>query len=586
MDKIFDTFLFESNKYKDISGSKKGVLRTIEGPLAEWDNKNRNNRVYSEGLWDRVLESDYLKEQTKYKTLYGEANHPSDRMEIDFGRVSHSITEMWKMPDKKEIHGRIDILDTPLGNILNVLYEYGSIPGFSSRAGGTLKQVKDHVEVEENSYQFITFDAVPFPSVASARPLSVGESVIPESIVISEEVRGKIKDIISNSSKKEREILRSFIYDLQEDFCIGFDEEIAILEGMENTTKEPVKDATLHLLKDSYRVSTELSNERQALTEQVSNLEKSLNENEKKMAGIEDRLVEIVSENESLKLVVTQQEEKIVELTNTLSEQSDVSEDQELLMSELEVLKEQNEELRSFYKKYKHQKLDEGNLQNENDELVKTLLEKEELLKTLESKSQSSEVVDSRLKDVEDKLTVAEDRNDFYRQELEELREEVQSMESKLEVLESEKESLTSKIDALKELNEGLEVELTNTSLVRDEAINEQRILEDMKINEVAVLKESLEQFKAERKEEVRTFVDQVTYYRNNLLESVCRIYGVPSTMVIEHLDENYKVDDVHEVCERLSLKVPKSPFIMVEGKTSKNENRLHDVYAGGSRRQ
>ena len=131
---IFDNTLYESTSPSTVGG----VLKVITGPVAEWGSLNRNHRMYSEKLWDRVLDSTYVKEQLSYKTLFGEANHPTDRMEVDFGRVSHSILDMWKVPDRNQIYAKIAIVDTPLGRILNTLYDTGATIGYSSRANGIL----------------------------------------------------------------------------------------------------------------------------------------------------------------------------------------------------------------------------------------------------------------------------------------------------------------------------------------------------------------------------------------------------------------------------------------------------------------
>ena len=173
-----DVFVAERDVYESSVPETPGVggiLRTIKGPVAGWDTKNRNGRMYSEKLWDNVLDSPYVTEQLRYHTLFGEAGHPQDRYEVDFGRVSHSITEMWKVPSSNQIYATINILDTPLGRIINTLYEAGGVIGYSSRAGGTLHQRKDYIEVDEKSYNFITFDAVPFPSVDFARPQGLNE---------------------------------------------------------------------------------------------------------------------------------------------------------------------------------------------------------------------------------------------------------------------------------------------------------------------------------------------------------------------------------------------------------------------------
>ena len=211
---ISDVCVFESGSYSDTSDVKGGVLRRIQGPVAEWGSLNRNSRLYSEQLWDNVLSSSYVKEQLSYHTLYGESGHPQDRYEVDFGRVTHSITNLWKVPEKNQIYATIEILDTPMGRIINTLYEAGGIIGYSSRAGGKLIQKKDHVLVDEKTYNFITFDAVPYPSVISARPSeSLNESTNTKE-QLPDDVHEKLCKIILESGASRNEQLKEFIYSI------------------------------------------------------------------------------------------------------------------------------------------------------------------------------------------------------------------------------------------------------------------------------------------------------------------------------------------------------------------------------------
>ena len=222
---IFDKTLYESTSPSTVGG----VLKVITGPVAEWGSLNRNRRMYSEKLWDRVLDSPYVKEQLSYKTLFGEANHPTDRMEVDFGRVSHSILDMWKVPDRNQIYAKIAIVDTPLGRILNTLYDTGATIGYSSRANGILHNRKDYVEVDENSFSFVTFDAVPYPSVVAARPEVTEGVLLDTEETLSDSVHEKLCTIIKESSDNYREVVKDFILNLK-----GFDltKEKNLLEGL------------------------------------------------------------------------------------------------------------------------------------------------------------------------------------------------------------------------------------------------------------------------------------------------------------------------------------------------------------------
>ncbi len=583
MDKIFDVFLFESDRYKDVTSDKaqKGVLRTIKGPLAEWDSKNRNNRIYSEKVWDKVVESDYFKEQTKYKTLYGEANHPTDRFEVDFARVSHSITEMHKVPDKKEVHGTIDILDTPLGNILNVLYEYGSIPGFSSRAGGTLTNKKDHVVVDEDTYHFITFDAVPFPSVVSARPLPIGEGFDnSEKYPLSEEAKSKISDIIRMSSKKDRDMLKSFIYELQEDANFDFSDEIAIFEGLEDTEdKGPVKEATLHLLKDSYRIASGLTEERNKLLEEVERLKSGIEDKNRELedvSALKSRIAELAGENLSFKSVIEQQLAEVSSLKNTISEREEHDDDLDFLKAENQYLNERNDKLERFYKEFKTSR------SNDTDKLVNEIVQLKESVGSLEEEK-------SRL---EDALEVYDDRILFRDKEVKNLESVVEDFQSQLNNLD---ERLRLKEDRLKAMTDSYQeaqgiIESLNGSF--SDVSEEQKIMEETLSLDNRELQSEIERLKKEKRVAVKTLNEQVGYYQHSLVDSVCRSYGISPDSVTELLGDDFTIDIVYEACEKIasSVKRNSSPFVLVgidkqESNDDSNDNRLNDVFSNSRRR-
>ncbi len=579
MDKIFDIFLFEAGRYKDVTDkTQKGVLRTIQGPLAEWDSKNRNNRIYSEKVWDKVVESDYFKEQTKFKTLYGEANHPTDRFEVDFARVSHSITEMHKVSDKKEVHGTIDILDTPLGNILNVLYEYGSIPGFSSRAGGTLTNKKDHVVVDEDTYHFITFDAVPFPSVASARPLPIGEGVDKsKKFPLSEEAKGKISDIIKNSSKKDREMLKSFIYELQEEACFDFSEEMTIFEGLENEDKGPVKEATLHLLKDSYRIASGLTEEKDRLVEEVERLRKDIEVKSRELedvSAVKSRIAELTGESLSFKGVIEQQLEEISSLKNTISEREEHDDDLDFLKAESQYLNERNDELERFYKEFKAMRSsDTDKLVNENIQLKASIESLEE------DKSKLENVVET-----------FDDRILFRDKEVKSLESDIGDLQSQLESMNEQMRMRDSRLKTLTESYREAQRTIESLNGSFSEVSEEQRIMEETLSLDNRELQSEIEGLKKDKRVAVKTLNEQIGYYQQSLIESVCRSYGISPEM-LEDLSEDFTIDDIYETCEKVASNVKRnsSPFVLVgvdkQESNNNDNNRLNDVFTNSRRR-
>lgn len=139
------------------------ILRTIRGVVADF-NSNRNGRIYPRELWENVINSEYVKEMINSKMLLGEADHPAERVEIEIKTVSHAINKLWI--EGNNVLAEMDILNTPEGQKVNTLLEYGSKIGVSSRGAG---EVGSDGIVDPSSYQFFTFDIVARPSVAAAR---------------------------------------------------------------------------------------------------------------------------------------------------------------------------------------------------------------------------------------------------------------------------------------------------------------------------------------------------------------------------------------------------------------------------------
>ena len=167
-----------------------GILKRIRGIVADFK-PNRNGRIYPRELWEKVINSEYVNEMIKSNCLFGESNHPfDDRVEIDLNNVSHAINKLWIENDA--VMGELDLLPTPAGEIINKLIEYGSSIGVSSRGAGS---VNSDGNVDPDDYQFFTFDLVPRPSVAAARPVMVESEQIENSNTLTE---SQIKEIVNS----------------------------------------------------------------------------------------------------------------------------------------------------------------------------------------------------------------------------------------------------------------------------------------------------------------------------------------------------------------------------------------------------
>lgn len=159
--------ILERNNLPD--GSQ-GLDRFLKGVFAQAEIRNRNKRVYP--LSEMVTAVSALNEQIKCAGgVFGELDHPENRLTIAMDRVSHVITEMYM--DGNNVIGKAKILNTPMGLILKELCENGvAKPAVSTRGAGNVNG-----DGTVSGFQMITVDAVATPSAMGAHPNLVSESL-------------------------------------------------------------------------------------------------------------------------------------------------------------------------------------------------------------------------------------------------------------------------------------------------------------------------------------------------------------------------------------------------------------------------
>ena len=130
----------------------------VEGILATSGLKNGNGRYYAKDLWQREI--DKYEEVVKQNRATGELDHPDSSI-INLKNVSHIIRDMWW--DGDDVVGKIEILPTVSGNILKALIDNGVQVGVSSRGMGSLKQMGEVLEVQDD-FELLCWDFVSTPS--------------------------------------------------------------------------------------------------------------------------------------------------------------------------------------------------------------------------------------------------------------------------------------------------------------------------------------------------------------------------------------------------------------------------------------
>jgi len=161
----------------------------LNGICIQGDIRNQNQRVYSSYEIGRAVKT--LNEQISggYSVL-GEVDHPSD-LKINLDRVSHMITKMWM--DGPNGYGKLKILPTPMGKLIETMLTSGVKLGVSSRGSG---EVDDGGNVK--GFEIITVDVVAQPSAPGAYPTPVYEHLMNnqggyKALKIAQEVQGDPK---------------------------------------------------------------------------------------------------------------------------------------------------------------------------------------------------------------------------------------------------------------------------------------------------------------------------------------------------------------------------------------------------------
>ncbi len=165
------TFTLTPQLLQESVRNNKGRL-IVEGIVQRANAKNGNGRVYPKDTLEREIEK-YKGTYIKENRALGELDHPESPI-INLKNVCHNILDLWW--DGDDVKGKIEILPTPSGNILKELLLAGITVGISSRAMGSVKQIGETVEVQDD-LDIVCWDFVSTPSTQGAFMEVVNESL-------------------------------------------------------------------------------------------------------------------------------------------------------------------------------------------------------------------------------------------------------------------------------------------------------------------------------------------------------------------------------------------------------------------------
>ena len=163
----------------------------LKGICIQGGVRNANQRVYPVNEISRAVNT--LNDQIKggYSVL-GEEDH-TEGLNVNLDRVSHMITEMWM--DGPNGYGKLKIIPTPMGQLIQTMIQNGVKLGVSSRGSGN---VKDDGSGEVSEFEIITVDAVAQPSAPGAYPTPIYEHLMDtrggyKALQLAQELKGDTK---------------------------------------------------------------------------------------------------------------------------------------------------------------------------------------------------------------------------------------------------------------------------------------------------------------------------------------------------------------------------------------------------------
>ena len=154
------------------SKERPGVFE-VEGVMQRASAQNQNGRVYSKDILMREAKK-YTDEFVKRGNAFGELDHPESPV-VSLKNASHIVKELyWKGDD---LMGKVELLNTPAGNIVKEIIKAGHTIGISSRGTGSVQQTNEGTLEVQDDFELVCWDFVSNPSTHGAfmNPVSLNE---------------------------------------------------------------------------------------------------------------------------------------------------------------------------------------------------------------------------------------------------------------------------------------------------------------------------------------------------------------------------------------------------------------------------
>lgn len=155
------------------SKSRPGVFE-VEGVMQRAGAQNQNGRVYEKKILMREVKK-YMDEFVNNGNAFGELDHPESPV-VSLKNASHIVKDLYW--NGNDLMGKVELLNTPAGNIVKEIIKAGHTIGISSRGTGSVQQTNEgYLEVQPD-FELVCWDFVSNPSTHGAfmNPVALNES--------------------------------------------------------------------------------------------------------------------------------------------------------------------------------------------------------------------------------------------------------------------------------------------------------------------------------------------------------------------------------------------------------------------------
>jgi hypothetical protein len=151
---------------------KPGIFE-VTGVMQRAGAKNQNGRIYKREILEQEVKN-YVENFVKVGNAYGELDHPESAV-VSLKNASHVVKELWW--DGDDLMGKVELLNTPSGNIVKEILRGGHTIGISSRGTGSVSQTNEGTLMVQPDFELVCWDFVSNPSTQGAfmNPISLNE---------------------------------------------------------------------------------------------------------------------------------------------------------------------------------------------------------------------------------------------------------------------------------------------------------------------------------------------------------------------------------------------------------------------------